>query len=127
MTIHYDDLFAGKGPNTPRGRVARGRHTPGKMNKLESRYAEHLEYRRLKGEILWWMFEGITLKLASDCRLTIDFAAMMADCELVMFETKGFRRDDAMVKLRVAASMFPLRIVLVEEKKGAGWVETEVK
>ncbi len=125
MTIHYDDLFAtGKGPNAPRGRVARGRHTPGKMNSLESEYATQLEYQRLQGEIAWWRFEGITLKLADDCRLTPDFFVMLNNGELECRETKGHWQEDAKIKMRVAASLYPFRFIAVHKipkKDGGGW------
>jgi hypothetical protein len=89
------------------------------MNKTEARYAELLEIRKRVGEIAWYAFEGITLKLGDDCRYTPDFAVMLACGEMEMHETKGFFRDDAKVKIKVAAQMFPFRFYLARwEKSG---------
>ena len=33
----------------------RPKHTPGEMNRLEKEYAEHLEFRRILGEINWYI------------------------------------------------------------------------
>jgi hypothetical protein len=97
----------------------------GTMNKLESRFAEVLEVRRLGGEIAAWWWESMTLKLAQDCRLTVDFMVLMHDGEVRLYETKGFMRDDALVKLKVCAEKVPFRIFLCKYK-GMVWTEEEV-
>lgn len=80
-------------------------------------------------------YEGITLKLGHDCRYTPDFFVVdYADTNdgfdpwaIYAFEVKGFRRDDAMVKIRVAARMYPwISFFLVEREKGGAWKITEV-
>ncbi len=94
-------------------RKAKGRiRVPGSMNKTEQRYAEILEARRLAGEILWWRFEAIALRLAEHkCFLHPDFLVMLADGTLEVHEVKGAytaRMDDGgIVKLKVAAATFP--------------------
>jgi hypothetical protein len=93
------------------------------MNRLEALYAAELEKRRTLGEVSWYSFEAITLKLADRCRYTPDFAVMLANGDLEMHECKGFMRDDARVKLRTAAEKFPLRFLLVRivaKKHGGG-------
>jgi hypothetical protein len=50
---------------------------------------------------------------------------MLANGELELHETKGFMRDDAAVKLKVAAGMYPMRFYLVE-KSGPSFKLTEV-
>ena len=102
----------------------RGRLPPGEMNKLETAYSTHLEYRRMQGEVLWWKFEGITLKLAKDTRITPDFAVMLADGSIELHEAKGHWEDDALVKIKVAAVMFPLAFIAVSRGSsadGGGW------
>lgn len=105
------------------------------MNRLESQYANHLEAERAAGRVLWWKFEGIKLRLADGCFLTVDFAVMtngggtMPLGNLEMHEVKGFMEGDALVKLKVAASLYPFRFVLVKakaKKDGGGWSVTEV-
>jgi hypothetical protein len=102
------------------------RRVPGTMNKTEHAYmTDVLAARMLAGEIVNWWFEGVTLKLAKDTRYTPDFLVMLSDGTLECHEVKGFMRDDANVKLKVAAQMFPLKFVLVKKDK-EGWHITEV-
>ena len=102
---------------------AKGRiREPGKMNKTEARYAEHLERLKLAGEILWYQYEAVTLKLADDTRYTPDFMVLLANGEIEAHEVKGFWRDDARVKIKVAARLFPFRFVAVSMPKGGIWV-----
>lgn len=102
----------------------RGRsRVPGTMNKTERAYADHL---LAIVQPAWFKYEGITLKLGPDCRYTPDFAVMLHDGTIEFHETKGFRRDDAMVKIRAAADAFPFVFRLVERTDG-GWRVTEIK
>lgn len=98
--------------------IAHGQIPKHQMNKTEARYAALLEIRKRVGEIAWYAFEGITLKLGEDCRYTPDFAVMLTCGEMEMHETKGFFRDDAKVKIKVAAKMFPFRFYLARWEKG---------
>jgi hypothetical protein len=94
------------------------------MNKTEARYAATLELQQKAGEILWWKFEAITFKLADDCRYTPDFVVMMPDGMIELRETKGFWRDDALVKIRVAAAQFPFRFRSFQlDRKTHRWIE----
>ena len=86
-------------------------------SKLEARFAAHLDMRRAAGEVLWWQYEGITLRLGYRTSYTPDFIVQETSGEIVLYECKGFMRDDAAVKLKVAASLFPFRIVLVRQSK----------
>lgn len=106
----------------PRGRA---RRQPGVMNKLEALWAADLEIRRAAGEVLWFGYEAVTLKLANDCRLTPDFGVLYKDCEFGFEEVKGLRREDAMIKLKVAVDKFPFRFRLVE-RVNKQWVVTEI-
>ena len=85
----------------------RARHEPGKMNGLEKRYAAHLELRRQTGEIRDWKFEPLKLKLAPATFYAPDFGVQMLDGSVELHETKGHWEDDARVKVKVAAAMFP--------------------
>lgn len=77
------------------------------MNGTERDYAVTLEARKRDGLIRDWRFEAVTLVLAADCRYTPDFLVVCADWTLELHETKGHWRDDAKVKIRVAARLFP--------------------
>jgi hypothetical protein len=109
-------------------RFALGRLKAGQMNRTEAAYASHLDLLKTAGEILWYRFEGIKLRLADNTFLTVDFAVMMADGTLEMHECKGYMEEDANVKLKVAAASYPFRFILVRkkaEKDGGGWTKTE--
>tara|TARA_R110000796_G_scaffold95459_2_gene200686 strand:+ start:21009 stop:21326 length:318 start_codon:yes stop_codon:yes gene_type:complete len=96
----------------------------GKMNQTEAAYAALLESEKQAGEIVWYSFEGMTFKLADNTRYTPDFAVMRADGLMEMREVKGFWRDDARVKIKVAAELFPFRFIAVKKqskKAGGGW------
>jgi hypothetical protein len=105
---------------------ALGRLPVGTMNKTEAAYAEHLELRLRAREIQWWKFEGIKLRLADNTFYTCDFAVLAADSVLEMHEVKGHWQDDARVKIKVAASLYPFRFIAVTQiakKWGGGWQE----
>lgn len=104
---------------------AKGRTTrrkPGEMNKLEAEYERALQARQSAGEVLWWSFEAVKLKLAPNTFLTPDFAVMLADGTIEIHEVKGHWEDDARVKIKVAAAMFPFQFVAIRKERGA-WVE----
>lgn len=105
----------------PRPRIATGRIRDGGMNKLEAAYAQHLDLLAQAGEVLWYRYEAIKLRLADATFLTVDFAVMLADGQLEMHECKGFMRDDAAVKLKVAANAYPFAFKLVRKAKGGTW------
>lgn len=94
------------------------------MNKTEAEYAGILEMKKRAGVILWYCYEGIKLKLADNTSYTPDFIVMTQDMELECHEVKGFMRDDAAVKLKVAASLFPFRFILVRRERKE-WVYKE--
>ncbi len=106
---------------------ALGRLKTGEMNKTEEQYAAHLEQRKYAGEVIWHKFEGIKLRLADNTFYTCDFAVMAADGVLEMHEVKGFWQDDARVKIKVAASLYPFRFVAMKAKakKHGGGFEAE--
>lgn len=101
----------------------RGTRAPSKMNKTEAAYGQVLELRKRGGEIAWYCYEGITLKLAPDCRVTIDFDVMLADGSIELHEVKGFMRGDASVKYRIATELFPFPILIVRRQKGVWIIE----
>lgn len=99
-----------------------------KMNGLERDYAAILESRRQSGEIAMWMYDAISLRLARSTFYHPDFLVMLPDGTLQIHETKGFMRDDAAVKLKTAAAIFPfLSFFLVTKPRGGGWSITEIK
>lgn len=103
---------------------ALGRLKTGQMNKTEAAYAELLESRRRAGEVAWFKFEGLKLRLADNTFYTPDFAVMLADGRLQVHEVKGMWADDARVKIKVAAELYPFEFVAVRvrsKREGGGW------
>lgn len=103
---------------------ALGRLKTGVMNKTEAAYAATLEQRRAVGEVAWFKFEGIKLRLANNTFYTPDFFVMLADGALEAHEVKGFWQDDARAKIKIAADLYPLRFVAIRaksKKNGGGW------
>lgn len=103
---------------------ALGRLKTGQMNKTESAYCQLLELRKRTGEVDWYRFEGVKLRLADNTFYTPDFAVMLSTGEMEMHEVKGFWADDARVKIKVAAEQYPFRFIAVKpktKKAGGGW------
>ena len=104
-------------------------HVPGRMNALEQRYAYRLETRRQQGEIKSFQFEPRKLTLAPRTTYTPDFRVVMPDGSMEFHEVKGFWRDDARVKIKVAAAKFKqytFRTVKWDSKK-RDWKVQEVR
>jgi len=94
-----------------------------KLNKTEQAYLAYL--RSLKPQ--WLGIQNITLKMADDTRYTPDFFAIDSLGVLHAREVKGFWRDDAKVKIKVAARQFPWIRFTVAVKDGNYWKHTQVK
>ena len=106
------------------GRFALGRLKTGQQNSTEAAYGAELETQRALGVVAWYRFEGIKLRLADNTFYTPDFAVMLTDGSLECHEVKGYWQDDAKVKIKVAAEMYPLRFVAVRKrakKDGGGF------
>lgn len=100
----------------------------GAMNRTEEAYAAHLERLRLAGDVEWYRFEGVKLRLADKTFYTPDFAVMAGDGFMEMHEVKGFWTDDARVKIKVAADQYPFRFIAfkaIPKSRGGGWVREE--
>jgi hypothetical protein len=115
-------------PAATEGLYALGRLKQGEMNKTEAAYDQHLWQRFFAKEILWHKFEALKFRLADNTFYSPDFAVLAADGTLEMHEVKGFWQDDARVKIKVAASLYPLRFVAVKaraKKDGGGFLVEE--
>lgn len=114
-----------------RSRLARGRtrgRTEG-MNRTEAAYSlEVLGPRLNSGEILWWAYQPMKFRLADGATYEPDFVVQLADGTLEVHEVKGWRfEDDALVKIKVAASLYPMFIWRAftsrAKRDGGGWTE----
>ncbi len=107
------------------------------LNKTERAFLEFLQAQAvLKGA--WILTQPVKLVLAHKCTYTPDFvtvellsaampsklgAGLSQPVQLTAWEVKGFWRDDARVKIKVAARMYPwIRFIAVQKARG-GWKE----
>lgn len=103
---------------------ALGRLKAGKLNKTEMAYESTLKQLQIIGDVIWYKFEGMKLKLADNTFYTPDFAVMLKNGEIEMHEVKGYWQDDAKVKIKVAADMYPFKFIAIKaraKKLGGGW------
>jgi len=102
----------------------RQRHAPGQMNKTEQAYGAHLDAMYRNNEIAQYKFEAVKLRLADNTFYTPDFLVMQNDGSIECHEVKGYWEDDARVKIKVAAAMFPFKFIAIKpkaKKYGGGW------
>lgn len=104
--------------NRPR---PRRRQAPGTMNKTEAKYAMRLDLLQKAGEILSYRFEALKFRLADRTFYTPDFLVVTPD-QIELHEVKGFLEEDANVKWKMAAELFPEFKFLMIERKKDQWI-----
>lgn len=105
------------------------RKKPGQENKTEAAYRLELERREAAGEVEWFRFEGVRIKLADNTTYLPDYAVMLTDGTLEMHEVKGYWQDLSRMKIKVAADQYPFRFIAITGKAkakrdGGEWVWT---
>lgn len=94
-------------------------------NKTEAAYAAELEQVRLAGAIIEWGYEDAKLRLANGAWFTPDFRVVTVAGATEFHEVKGFWREAARVRIKVAADRFPrYRFIALTKRKardGGGW------
>ena len=103
---------------------ALGRLKAGQRNKTEANYEAFLTALQVAGDVAWFKFEGLKLRLADNTFYTPDFAVMRTNGQMEMHEVKGFWQDDARVKIKVAADLYPFKFLAIKPKSkanGGGW------
>lgn len=102
-------------------------NTGPKMNKTEEAFFEYLKATMPDCDYTHYA-QSITLLIANGCRYTPDFISVSKlTGEWLAHETKGFMRDDAGVKIKVAASVYPaIKFRLVTKRKGGQWDIQEI-
>lgn len=116
--MSYPKLKGLKAKATPKKRY-------GSMNKTEARWAEELEAYRTAGTILRWDFEPEKLRLADGAYYSPDFRVIENDLSITFYEVKGFRREAAIVRIKVAADQHPYVFKMVYWKNKQ-WLVEEV-
>ena len=96
-------------------------------SKLERDYSLVLKAQQQAAEIAWWAYEPISFRIGAGASYCPDFVVLRANGELEAHECKGFRREAAIVRIKVAARMVPwCRFVLVTRDR-RGWHLEEIK
>jgi len=95
-------------------------------NSLERRYADYLYRLQLRKEIVSYMYEPFGLRLADKTFYHPDFLVIYPG-HFEIHETKGFLRDDANVKIKVAAKMFSFWNFKMIFWKNKQWIVREYK
>lgn len=111
---------------TPAKPTLRQKRGP-KLNKTEAAFEAYLRANTERTIHT----QDITLTLGNGVRYTPDFStwAKLGDAFPAFFEVKGFMRDDAAVKLKVAAAMYPqfmFFLVHRDRTQPSGWRIEEV-
>lgn len=94
-------------------------------NKLEREYSQILELMVRSGELKSWSYESIRLRLADGAFYTPDFLVVTADERIEIHETKGFMREAARVRIKVAAELHPFEFFLIRKEAGQ-WTKQPV-
>ena len=113
----------GAGSNAT-ARFALGRLKTGERNATEEAYERMLRELVTIGELAWYKFEGVKLRLADATFYTPDFAVMRSTGQMEMHEVKGYWLDDARAKIKIAAELYPFKFIAAKpraKKRGGGW------
>lgn len=113
-----------KPPANAAGAFARGLPLEAGMNGLEGEYAQHLDLLKHAGQVIWWRYAPMRLRLADGSYYKPDFGVLNCDCLFELHETKGFWREAARVRIKVAAGLFPFKFIAITKKNGA-WEREE--
>jgi hypothetical protein len=138
------DRAVKKAKGTPRSRGTLPRYgvneLPEKANRLERAYATELELKRLRGSVLWWGYEIVSIPIGPGARYRPDFLVVVPwmgralvnsgspvpPVEVEFHETKGFMREAARVRLLVAIDRLKWARFLLVRSDGEGRWKIEV-
>ena len=94
-----------------------------RLNKTEKLYLAYLRVFNYS----YLGIQNITLKLADDCRLTPDFNFINDAGRLVFIDVKGFQREDALIKMKMAARTYRWADFFIVKRNGSGFDHIPVK
>jgi len=104
----------------PRPRRHRRQVIADRMNKTEHAYSQRLDLLKAAGQVVRWEFEPLNFRLAPRTYYRPDFLVVTDEC-MEVHEVKGFWEDDAKVKFKVAAEMYPEFRWCWVRRDGKGW------
>lgn len=109
-----------KVPTEPRDR---------QMNKTERLYSRHLDHLKQIGHISAYWYEPWKIRIADNCTWTPDFVVINTDGTIEWQDTKSWWakakkvgiEEDALIKMKAAAEMYPQFKVLATWFKDGVW------
>lgn len=126
--------------------LAEAREVSIAMNDEERKFAHHLDHRCANGDILKWWFQPWKFLLADKCSYTPDFVILHNDRTLEIADVKAYWKaskkalaknakakggvhveDDAKVKAKVAARMWPVFRWTYRYRLDGEWKSEDVK
>lgn len=109
-------------PTTSPSKRARAIKRPGVMNRLETRYSEHLQALQDTGEILRFDYEPEKFNLGPKTYYTPDFRVVTTEGYIEFHECKGFWRQSGRIKIKVASDLHPMYKWIAVQWKNKSWV-----
>jgi len=101
---------------------ARAAEPETKMNRTEAAYARHLGLLKRAGKIVDYRFEAINLRIGAHLFYRPDFLVIGSDRVVEFHEVKGHWREDARVKIKTVATLYPcFRFLAAKKAKGGRW------
>lgn len=94
------------------------------MNRWEEAYSKTLDILVATGNLHCWYFQRVTLRLGPDLRYTPDFLLIYPDGKMQFVEIKGFEREDARDKFKMAGELHPWAEWAMVKKLKSGGFET---
>lgn len=94
---------------------------PAEGNKLEQAFGLRLLSMLQREEIQWYAYEPIRLRLGEGSWYKPDFGALTKSDSFWLYEIKGFWREAARVRIKVAADRYPFFHFCAVTKKGPVW------
>lgn len=99
------------------------------QNKTERAYAQHLENLKRTGAISAYWYEPWKIRIADNCTWTPDFVVINADGTIEWHDTKSWWakakkigiEEDALIKMKATAEMYPQFKVLATWLKDGVW------
>ena len=88
------------------------------MNKLEQAWLDKLKFGNFTDKVY---VQAIKFKLCNGVTYCPDFVVVQHHGHMVCYETKGFMRDDAAIKIKMAAKEFPNFTWILVWKKDRQW------
>jgi len=109
-------------PNGVKRWQALGRLPKGTMNKTEAMWAAKLESAKQSGEILWFKFHPMRIRLADNTFYEVDFLVMTSTGQLEIHEVKGgYTSDKGQLKIKLCAETMPIFRMLKVSKVKSDW------